>query len=318
MLSVLCVLLALAYAGAEYTVTLLSKGARPALSQANPVGKGFSPCEFTFNPAYIPAGPNVNSSFLIVRASGCPASFGGSGDHLLMAYCSSTGVCQDALPLQFPFESSAEDPRVFQLVEGGVTWTYLYYYASGAGQATVYLRRTRTPLDLASWELVVGALPWHRNGCAIVRESGPHYVFFGESPPLPGLGVATTTDFVSYTVLNSTWMVPNGANDTDAPEIVIEAGSTPVQLSTGDYLHLYAAGTPGWVKDGNYTGGWVIMDRDDPTRIVQKSQHHLFVPTMDYEIGMGTGPYPVNRNRTIFTTALVQQPGVDMFLVYCE
>lgn len=33
---------------------------------------------------------------------------------------------------------------------------------------------------------------------------------------------------------------------------------------------------------------------------------------------MGTGPYPVNRNRTIFTTSLVPRPdvGVDAFMVY--
>ena len=78
---------------------------------------------------------------------------------------------------------------------------------------------------------------------------------FGESPPLPGLGIATTTDFVNFDVINATYMKPNGAANTAAPEIVIEAGSTPVQLSTGDYLHLYAAGTPGWVANGNYTGG---------------------------------------------------------------
>ena len=65
--------------------------------------------------------------------------------------------------------------------------------------------------------------------------------------------MATTTDFVNYVYQNLTWLKPNGANDTDAPEIVIEAGSTPVELSTGDFLHLYAAGTPGWVANGNYT-----------------------------------------------------------------
>jgi hypothetical protein len=31
---------------------------------------------------------------------------------------------------------------------------------------------------------------------------------------------------------------------------------------------------------GNYTGGWVIMDGSDPTRIKQRSESHLFVPTM--------------------------------------
>ena len=270
-----------ATASADYAVTILSKGAKPSISIVNPVGSGYSPCRFTFNPAYVPAGPNVPSSFLILRASGCPAAFGGAADHLLMAPCDAHGVCGDVLPTPFPFEPDAEDPRVFQLVEDGATWTYLYYFANGVGQATVYLRRSQTPLNLSSWEPVASALPWHRNGCTVLRPSGPHYVFFGESPPLPGLGVATTTDFKTYTVLNDKWMVPNGANDTDAPEIVIEAGSTPVQLSTGDYLHLYAAGTPGWVANGNYTGGWVIMDKDDPTKIVAKSKQHLFVPTMD-------------------------------------
>ncbi len=31
---------------------------------------------------------------------------------------------------------------------------------------------------------------------------------------------------------------------------------------------------------------------------------------------MGTGPYPVNRNRTIFPTTLVPQTEPDTFLVY--
>ena len=281
-------------------------------------GTGHSPCKFTFNPAWIPKGPGLNASILILRASGCPPEYGGGADHLLYAFCEDDGTCGDVQPFAFPFEPDSEDPRVFTLVEGGATWYYLYYFASGSGQSTVYLRKTQTPLDLASWQTVATALPWHRNGCVIVRPTGPHYVMFGESPPLPGLGIASTEDFVSYKYLNLTYMKPLGANNSDAPEIVIEAGSTPVQLSTGDYLHLYAAGTPGWVSGGNYTGGWIVMDKDDPTVLKQRSQHHLFVPTMDYEIGMGTGPWPVNRNRTIFTTSLVPLPakGKDTFLVW--
>jgi predicted GH43/DUF377 family glycosyl hydrolase len=185
-------------------------------------------------------------------------------------------------PFKFPFELSSEDPRVFLLEENGVLWYYLYYFAAGPGQQTVNLRKTQTPLDLASWKTVAKNLPWHRNGCVIVRPSGPHYVMFGESPPLPGLGLATTEDFVTYNYVNLTY--------TKEPEIVIEAGSTPIQLSTGDYLHLYAAGTPGWVANGNYTGGWIIMDKDDPTVLKQRSDTHLFVPTEDYEIGGGKWP----------------------------
>ena len=282
----------------SYTVNLLRKGAMPAISTKNAPGNGYSPCEFTFNPAWIPT-VGLNST-LIVRASGCPTSFGGSGDHLLQVNCRVDnvlgGICDDVGSAQFTgFEADAEDPRVFVYGEE----TFLFYFASGTGQSTVYLRKTSTPSDPTSWVHVAGPLAWHRNGCVIIRADGTHYVVFGESPPLPGLGIATTSDFTSFDVINATFMIPNGPNNTNAPEIVIEAGSTPIELSTGDYLHLYAAGTPGWVANGNYTGGWIIMSKDDPSVIVQKSTSHLFIPTMDYEIGNGI--YNVNRNRACGT-----------------
>ena len=233
-----------------YDVEILRKGATPAMSLMNAVGNGYSPCKFTFNPAWIPADSSGGKSALIVRANGCPAEFGGGEDHLLMAYCTVDpvlgGVCEDLLPTLFTgIEADSEDPRIFQY-EG---FTYMYYFAAGSGQSTVYLRKSATPLDLTSWVHVAGPLAWHRNGCVMLRSDGTHYVLFGESPPLPGLGLATTTDFVTYDVVNSTYMTPLGPNNT-APEIVIEAGSTPILLSTGDYLHLYAAGTPGWVANG--------------------------------------------------------------------
>lgn len=279
-----------------YSVSVLSKGAVPAMSIKKAVGTGYSPCEFTFNPAWFQPSPTLNQSFLMVRASGCPAEYGGAGDHIMMAYCDKDGTCGDLQTTQFPFAAGAEDPRVF-LFNGTY---YCFIYANGPGQDTVFLYRSATPLVPSSWLLVVSQLPWHRNGCVILREDGLHYVIFGETGALPGIGIATTTDFVTYTILNKTWLEPNGAGDALEPEIVLEAATAPVQLSTGDYLHLYAAGTPGWVANGNYTAGWVVLDQVDPTKIVQRSSEHLFVPTMDYEIGNGI--WPVNRNRTIFTT----------------
>jgi hypothetical protein len=85
-------------------------------------------------------------------------------------------------------------------------------------------------------------LPWHRNGCLIPDpwNNGTHWVSFGETGPLPGLGVAITNDFVNYTILNKTWMEPLGANNSREPEIVLEAATPPVKLSSGDYLHMYA------------------------------------------------------------------------------
>ena len=80
----------------------------------------------------------------------------------------------------------------------------------------------------------------------------------------------------------------------------------------------YAAATPGWVANGNYTGvcvclgggvqnraflraihrfvhptrdahffqslaGWIILDKNDPTKIVQRSEEHIMVPLLPYE-----------------------------------
>jgi hypothetical protein len=75
-------------------------------------------------------------------------SAGGFGDHIMMAKCYSDGFCDDVQPVVLPLEYSAEDPRVVYW-QG---WFYLFYYASGQGLNTVYLRRTQTPQDVSSWQ----------------------------------------------------------------------------------------------------------------------------------------------------------------------
>jgi len=246
---------------------------------------------------------------MIVRAAQCPPNYGGAGDHLMMTNCYTDGHCDDLQPTTIPLESSAEDPRVVYWNN----WYYLFYYASGSGENTVYLRKTQTPENPNSW-VRVSVFPWHRNGCLLLRQTPPHYCLFGESPPLPGIGLATTENLENYTVVNKTFLVPNGPNNAKAPEIVIEASTPLVELSTGDYLHIYSAGTPGWIPNGNYTSGWVILDGNNPRMIKQKSIDHLFIPTEPWEIGDSI--YPVQRHRTIFPTSIVPTGTKDQFRVW--
>eukprot|EP01113_Clastostelium_recurvatum_P030210 TRINITY_DN3660_c0_g1_i3.p1 TRINITY_DN3660_c0_g1~~TRINITY_DN3660_c0_g1_i3.p1 ORF type:complete len:249 (+),score=24.30 TRINITY_DN3660_c0_g1_i3:403-1149(+) len=230
---------------------------------------------------------------------------------MILATCYTDGHCDDITePHILPFELSSEDPRVV-FVDG---WYYLFYYAYGLGESTVYLRKTQTPSNVSSWQRVGNALPWHRNGCVLVRSEPPHYVLFGESPPLPGIGIAATSDFENFKILNSTLFKANGQDDKQAPEIVVEASTPLVQLSTGDYFHIYCAGTPGWVPNGNYTCGFVILDKTNPAVIVQRSATHFFAATLDYELG--TGPYPVQRHRTLFATSLIPTDNKDEFRVW--
>jgi hypothetical protein len=45
-------------------------------------------------------------------------------------------------------------------------------------------------------------------------------------------------DFSDFKDLNTTFLEPTGSSDTEEPEIVIEASTPVVQLSTGDYFRI--------------------------------------------------------------------------------
>jgi len=302
-----------------YEVTVTDKTPTPILSKGLPVGSGHSPCNLTFNPAFLPAHPpGLNKSIAIVRVSGCPASYGGPFDHLMYAECEDDGSkCSDLNNTVFPFEYLAEDPRVF--FNPSDEHFYLFYFANGTNQSTVFLRRSPTPLIMDSWELLASSLPWHRNGCAFQADNGRFYVLFGETYSnaypgkyIEGIGIAEPSDdWKTYTTLNSTLLEP--ANFGPEPEVCLEAATPPVQLSTGDWLFFFAAGTQGWGPwgpglYGKYVAGWIVLDKNDPTIIVQRGLVHPFFPSTDYEIGSNPA-WPVYRNNTLFVTSLVPIPG---------
>lgn len=95
-----------------------------------------------------------------MRAAECPDSFGGTNDHIMVAYCNATGVCGDLQPVVLDLEPGAEDPRV--VYEPYTQWYYLWYYAPGVGERTVYTRRSQTPFNPTSWQPVGEPQPWHR------------------------------------------------------------------------------------------------------------------------------------------------------------
>jgi len=183
-----------------YSISIRTKGNKPALSFANPHGQGYSPCKFTFNPGWVPIPPGATDktkSLMIVRVAQCPTDFGGNGDHLMMTTCSVDGTCEDLQPTILDLEVSAQDPRV-SYWQG---WYYLFYFANGPGLDTVYLRKTQTPENPKSWQKI-SVFGWHRNGCMLYRDTPPHYCIFGEAPPLPAIGIATTMDMETFKVVN--------------------------------------------------------------------------------------------------------------------
>ena len=81
-----------------------------------------------------------------------------------------------------------------------------------------------------------------------------------------------------------------------------------VQLESGDLLHFYAAATPGWVNNGNYTAGYIILDKDEPTKIIQRGSGQFLIPTYPFETlcnhknvpDPGTCKYTGERRNVIF------------------
>ena len=130
----------------------LEKRTVPSMSTQNKKGFGFTPCNFTFNPAWIEASEGTGGKTgILVRAARCTEEYGGVEDHIMAAYCQDDGTCSDLLNITFPFEKGAQDPRVVYKEP----WYYLWYYANGEGLNTVYARRSKTPFIGESWESII-------------------------------------------------------------------------------------------------------------------------------------------------------------------
>jgi predicted GH43/DUF377 family glycosyl hydrolase len=304
----------------KYKVELVEHGARPVLSSANAPGQGASPCNLTFNPSYVEVAGKNPVGGVIVRTDGCNATQG----RLSFAPCNlTTGICGDLDPsYQVDSMLGTQDPRV--IYDTYTEYFYMFTFGwfnhapghpgpcgldghPGSGDCTVYLSRTQTPANASSWQRVPGGVyPWHRNGCCFIKPAGQKtYCIFGESGsegPGSGLGIAYTKDISKgvFTQTNWTGGVPgvNGvgpwmqALGAEQEEIKLEAGTHWVELESGDFLHFYAAATPGWVANGNYTAGYIILAKDEPTKIIQRGSGQFMIPTFPYETLCNHGNIP--------------------------
>ena len=157
---------------------------------------------------------------------------------------------------------------------------------------------------------------------------------WGEGPdPFPGLGVSTTTNFSSGIFQQTSWK--NSSSVTPCPitedglyllplgseseEIKLEAGTHIHPLSSGDLLTFYAAATPGWVPNGNYTVGWLILSSNDPSVIIQRSTEAILIPIYDHETLCNGSPdckYQGERKNVIFASSVMPTKKKDEFRLY--
>jgi predicted GH43/DUF377 family glycosyl hydrolase len=74
------------------------------------------------------------------------------------------------------------------------------------------------------------------------------------------------------------------------------------------------------VPNGNYTAGYIILDKDDPSKIIQRQSAQWLVPTYDYETlcgGKAGCGYTGERKNVIFLcSATPMASGKDKFRLY--
>ena len=212
-----------------------------------------------FNPSFIPASPSFNTSGVLLRqccgpsCTGHGASAAGSttaiaAERIGFAPCDlESGRCGAPLA-DFNLDPTAdtEDPRAL-LYEG---WYYNFYYSgSGPGSdprcagplCTVRLAKSRTPLVAASWRQL-RTLPWHRNGCCVMKPRGQRsYCIWGEGPdPSPGLGIAYTTDIDGGEWRDAEWSVAPGVRS----PLTADRRPTPALAPPAPLHHLPPRASP--------------------------------------------------------------------------
>jgi predicted GH43/DUF377 family glycosyl hydrolase len=211
-----------------------------------------------------------------------------------------------------------EDPRIV-FRQADQTYYLLYsavqsYPNNNTVISRLALATSKKPTDRKSWKRHGPVFPdmgWSKSGAMLIRDGkpGPHYLFFGDSTLVPGLQIATSTDLLTWT-LQPGFLITVRNDSFDST--LVEAGPLPLTLSDGNYLFIYNSARccfpskkPGYQFE--YNVGWVILDKDDPTQVLARSDVPLLSPELAWE--KGSSPYLGLTPNVVFLEGWRKKPG---------
>jgi predicted GH43/DUF377 family glycosyl hydrolase len=192
------------------------------------------------------------------------------------------------LPANSFEEYGCEDPRA-TLIDG--TWHITYVSVGSVGITTSRLTTT----DFRTFDRQgLMFLPDHKDVVLFPGRVDGRYVAL--TRPMPssfnrvlGIWIAFSDDLVSWG-----WHRPLALPRTGMWDSVrTGAGAVPFRVADG-WLELYH----GVDDDGHYAMGALLLDVDDPTRVIARSPEPILAPTEDYE---QTGFY----SNTVFSCGLI-------------
>jgi predicted GH43/DUF377 family glycosyl hydrolase len=278
----------------------------PVLS---PRGKGFESAG-VFNPAVIKAG---NKTIILYRAQDAKGTsrigYATSDDGLYFERRAEPVLAPEA-----PYEKGGgvEDQRVVE-INGRYWLTYTgYNNVDGIGpekkDAQLCLA---VSTDLVHWKRRGVIMPayqgkwnvgWTKSGAIVTeRIHGKYWMYYlGDARDLGSqMGLATSDDLVHWSDATREPVLRSRPGTFDSR--VVEPGPPPALLPEGILL-IYNGADDQLV----YRTGWVLFDKDDPARVLARSDQPVFEPEHDWE---KIGQVP----NVVFVEGLIREPGRWLF-----
>ncbi|HEY9713304.1 MAG TPA: family 43 glycosylhydrolase, partial [Chroococcales cyanobacterium] len=177
-------------------------------------------------------------------------------------------------------DGGIEDPRLVEIA-GKYYLTYTGYNKKDAQLCLA------VSSDLKSWQRLGVIMPaykgtwnkqWTKSGAILTSKvNGKYWMYYlGTADGADQMGVASSTDLEHWTDATEKPVLPKRPLRFDSR--VVEPGPAPFLTDDGIVL-IYNGADDKLV----YRTGWVIFDKNDPTRVVERCQKPIFVPEKQWE-----------------------------------
>jgi predicted GH43/DUF377 family glycosyl hydrolase len=208
---------------------------------------------------------------------------------------------QEDAQKKFEWEGGCEDPRVVQDERG------IYYMTYTAFDGQTARLMVATSADLVHWIKQGSAFAdayngkysrtWSKSGSIVSRYMGgrvvatkineKYWMYWGDQ----NIGVATSDDLIHWTPVETAagtlkTVVEPRSGHWDSR--LVESGP-PAMITKEGVLLIYngmnrRTGGDSSLPEGMYGGGQVLLDKNDPTKVLRRLDHDFFHPDKPYEI----------------------------------
>jgi predicted GH43/DUF377 family glycosyl hydrolase len=250
--------------------------------------------------AYNPAAVKIGRKYVLIyraqnKAGTSFLGYAESGDGVHFTAADKPLMQPD---MDYEKDGGMEDPRVVRI---GKTY-YLTYTGYNKKDAQLCLA---TSADLRRWKRKGIILPaykgswnkgWTKSG-AIVRDkiNGKYWMYYlGTADGADQMGVAESDDLIHWKDATNAPVLSKRLGQFDSK--VIEPGPPPIMTDDGILL-IYNGADDKLV----YRVGWALFDKNDPTKLIARSDKPIFEPKEEWEIN---GQVP----NVVFVEGLIEEP----------